>query len=112
MNKTLTFLAFPLLLTAAAQAQTTVLFEDFEDEALSAVPAIGGTNIGDSYANTNGAPFITANPEANGNTSATNYEFDWSNEEKQAYCRCSTHLRTTSCRPLQNNNVKLPHLRF
>ena len=34
---------------------------------------------------------------------------DWSIEEKQACCTCGTRLRTSSCRPLQNNNVKLPH---
>jgi len=36
---------------------------------------------------------------------------DWSSEEKQASCRCGMHLRTFLCRPLQNNDKNLPHLR-
>lgn len=51
--------------------------------------------------------------DVNGNDNATNSEFHWLSEEIMLRCRtCSTHLRTIPCRLLQNNNVKLPRLRF
>ena len=52
--------------------------------------------------------------EVKGNDNSTNkYLIDWTRKNKRAARAARTHLITTiPCRPQQNNNVQLSHLRF
>jgi hypothetical protein len=63
-----------LLLIAAssgsASAATVIFSDDFQDDTIGALPAISGSNVGDSYSPVGGSITVGANPNLTGNTSS------------------------------------------